>query len=209
MVPLQPNYNAGNKKNRVLAKQQTGTKRIGYIIGIGIGTIIVTAFIFSQVLFPLFLGSTPKVEVPSVTGMPLMQAKKILQEEKLHVIVQDSLFSDVAAAEVVLEQSPLAGEKLRQDGTVYLVISKGSATVTLPSLIGKPFQEAFIVLKNLDLHCSVVDSTYSDIYPVNTVIRSIPSAGEKTLKKSTVKLILSKGTEPVSDTLNYNLPIYY
>ncbi len=92
------------------------------------GTIIVTAFIFSQVLFPLFLGSTPKVEVPSVTGMPLMQAKKILQEEKLHVIVQDSLFSDVAAAEVVLEQSPLAGEKLRQDGTVYLVISKGSAT---------------------------------------------------------------------------------
>ncbi len=98
---------------------------------------------------------------------------------------------------------------MRQDGTVYLVISKGSATVTLPSLIGKPFQEAFIVLKNLDLHCSVVDSTYSDIYPVNTVIRSIPSAGEKTLKKSTVKLILSKGTEPVSDTLNYNLPIYY
>ncbi len=64
MVPLQPNYNAGNKKNSVLAKQQTGTKRIGYIIGIGIGTIIVTAFIFSQVLFPLFLGSTPKVEVP-------------------------------------------------------------------------------------------------------------------------------------------------
>jgi len=209
MVPLQPNYNAGNKKNSVLAKQQTGTKRIGYIIGIGIGTIIVTAFIFSQVLFPLFLGRTPKVEVPSVTGMPLMQAKKILQEEKLHVIVQDSLFSDVAAAEVVLEQSPLAGEKLRQDGTVYLVISKGSSTVTLPSLIGKPFQEAFIVLKNLDLHCSVVDSTYSDIYPVNTVIRSIPSAGEKTLKKSTVKLILSKGTEPVPDTLNYNLPIYY
>ena len=206
---MQPNYNAGNKKNSVLAKQQTGTKRIGYIIGIGIGTIIVTAFIFSQVLFPLFLGSTPKVEVPSVTGMPLMQAKKILQEEKLHVIVQDSLFSDVAAAEVVLEQSPLAGEKLRQDGTVYLVISKGSSTVTLPSLIGKPFQEAFIVLRNLDLHCSVVDSTYSDIYPVNTVIRSIPSAGEKTLKKSTVKLILSKGTEPVSDTLNYNLPIYY
>ncbi|HQO17943.1 MAG TPA: PASTA domain-containing protein [Candidatus Cloacimonas sp.] len=209
MVPLQPNYNAGNKNYSVHTKKQTGTKRIGYIIGIGIGIIIVTAFIFSQMLFPLILGRTPKVEVPSVTGMPLIQAKKLLQEEKLHVIVQDSLFSDVAAPEVVLEQSPLAGEKLRQDGTVYLVISKGSSTVTLPSLIGKPFQEAFIVLKNLDLHCSVVDSTYSDIYPVNTVIRSIPSTGEKTLKKSTVKLILSKGSEPVPDTLNYNLPIYY
>ena len=79
----------------------------------------------------------------------------------------------------------------------------------MPSLIGKPFQEAFIILKNLDLYISVVDSTYSDIYPVNTVIRSIPAAGEKALKKSTVKLILSRGPEPVADTLNYEIPIYY
>jgi len=29
------------------------------------------------------------------------------------------------------------------------------------------------------------------------------------LKKSTVKLILSRGPEPVADTLNYEIPIYY
>jgi len=209
MVLLQPNYNAGNKNIIVRTKSPTGTKKAGYIVGIGIGIIIVTAFVFSQILFPVILGRTPKVEVPSVVGMTLVQAKRVLQEEKLHVIVKDSFFSDVAAAEVVLEQNPVAGEKIRQDGTVYLVISKGSSTVTLPSLIGKPFQEAFIILKNLDLYSSVVDSTYSDIYPVNTVIRSIPAAGEKALKKSTVKLILSRGPEPVADTLNYEIPIYY
>nr|WP_320408537.1 PASTA domain-containing protein [Candidatus Cloacimonas acidaminovorans] len=209
---MQPNYNAGNKNIIVRTKSPTGTKKAGYIVGIGIGIIIVTAFVFSQILFPVILGRTPKVEVPSVVGMTLVQAKRVLQEEKLHVIVKDSFFSDVAAAEVVLEQNPVAGEKIRQDGTVYLVISKGSSTVTLPSLIGKPFQEAFIILRNLDLYSSVVDSTYSDIYPVNTVIRSIPAAGEKALKKSTVKLILSRGPEPVADTadtLNYEIPIYY
>ncbi|MEN6444752.1 MAG: PASTA domain-containing protein [Candidatus Cloacimonas sp.] len=182
-------------------------KQFGYLIGIGIGIIIVTAFIFSQILFPIILGRTPKVEVPSVVGMTLAQAKQILKEEKLHTIVKDSLFSDVAAAEVILEQDPTGGEKIHQDGTVYLIISKGSSTVAIPTITGKPFQEVFILLRNLDLYSSVVDSTYSDIYPANTVIRSIPSSGEKALKKSTVKLILSRGPEP--DTLNYNIPIEY
>jgi beta-lactam-binding protein with PASTA domain len=209
MVHLPQNYNGLNKNRYLQGKGKTKNKQIGYLVGIGICVIIVTAFVFSQIFFPIILGRTPKVEVPSVVGMNLAHAKKILQDEKLHAVVKDSLFSDVAAPEVVLEQHPIPGDKLHQDGTVYLVISKGSSTVTVPSVVGKPFQEAFIILRNLDLHSTVVDSTYSDIYPVNTVIRSVPSAGAKALKKSTVKLILSKGSEPRADTLDYEIIPYY
>jgi len=180
--------------------KSTNTKQFGYILGIGLGIIIVTAFVFSQLVFPLILGKTPKVEVPDVTGMNLILAKRAMQAEKLHVVVKDSLYSDSAPMETVLEQMPEAGDKVRQDGTVYLVVSKGSATVTLPSLIGRPFQEAFITLRNLELFSTVIDSSYSDIYAVNTVMRSIPSSGEKVTRRSTVKLILSRGFS-LSDSL--------
>jgi serine/threonine-protein kinase len=183
-------------------------QKLGYLAGIGLGIIIVTAFIFSQLIFPITLGRTPKVETPEVTGLNLVQAKRKLQAEKLHVVVQDSIFSESAPVETILEQIPEPGEKIRQEGTVYLVISKGSATVTLPSFIGRPFQEVFISLRNLELFSAVIDSSYSDIYPVNSVMRTIPSSGEKVLKRSTVKLILSRGTQPMADTLSSELPVY-
>ncbi len=182
--------------------------KLGYLAGIGLGIIIVTAFVFSQVIFPIILGRTPKVETPDIIGMNLVQAKRTLQKEKLHVVVQDSLFSETAPVETVLEQIPEPGDKLRQEGTVYLVISKGSATVRLPSYIGRPFQEVFIGLRNLELFSAVIDSTYSDIYAVNTVVRTIPSSGEKVMKRSTVKLILSRGDYPQADTLQNDLPVY-
>jgi len=183
-------------------------KRAGYLLGIGLGIILITAFLFSQIIFPVLLGRTPKVETPEVTGMQLLQAKRILQGEKLHVVVKDSLFSETATVETVLEQNPLAGEKIRQDGTVYLIISKGSTNVILPSIIGRPFQEVIVSLRSLGLHTLVVDSTYSDIYSVNSVMRSIPSSGSKANKGSTVKLILSKGSVPSVDTLATSLPVY-
>jgi len=186
----------------------TTTKKIGYLLGIGLGIVIVTAFIFSQIIFPVVLGRTPKVDTPDVAGMSLMQAKRLLQAEKLHVVVKDSLYSDSVPMEQVLEQSPQPGEKLRQDGTVYLVISKGSANVTVPPLTGRSFQEVIITLRNIGLHSMVVDSTYSDIYPANSVMRSIPASGSKVLKKSTVKLILSRGSYVSADTLATSVPSY-
>ncbi|PKN72094.1 MAG: hypothetical protein CVU50_08915 [Candidatus Cloacimonetes bacterium HGW-Cloacimonetes-3] len=183
-------------------------KKIGYLLGIGLGIIIVTAFVFSQIIFPVLLGRTPKIATPDVMGVSLLQAKRLLQDEKLHVVVKDSLYSDTVAAETVLEQHPEPGLKIRQDGTVYLVVSKGSATVTVPSIIGKPFQEVIITLRSLGLHTLVADSTYSDIYSVNTVMRCIPSSGSKVNKNSSVKLILSKGSIPQADTLDASLPVY-
>lgn len=189
-------------------KNKVDYRKLGYLAGIGLGIIIVTAFIFSQMIFPIVLGKTPKVETPDVTGLNLVQAKRKLQAEKLHVVVQDSVFSETAPMETVMEQIPEPGSKIRQEGTVYLVISKGSATVTLPSYIGRPFQEVFIALRNLELYSAVVDSTHSDIYPINSVIRTIPSSGEKVLKRSTVRLILSRGKYASPDSLSTDLPVY-
>jgi beta-lactam-binding protein with PASTA domain len=49
--------------------------------------------------------------------------------------------------DAVLDQSPAPGEKIKEDGTVFLVISKGSKMVKVPNVLGASFQDAMITLR--------------------------------------------------------------
>lgn len=180
-------------------------KKTWYMLGIGFGIMFITAFIFSQFVFPIILGRPSVVETPDVVGLGLVQAKRLMQDEKLHVVVRDSLFSESAKLDQVLEQHPSAGTRIKEDGTVQLVISKGSKLVKVPDLIGSTFQEALITLRNYELRGSIVDSLYSDTHPRNTVIRSMPMGGSKIEKKSSVRLVLSRGAEASTDSTDLDI----
>lgn len=183
-------------------------KKIGYLAGIGFGIIFVTAFIFSQLLLPIIIGRPNVVETPDVIGMGLVQAKRMLQAEKLHVVVKDSLYSETAKVDQVLEQSPLPSTKTREDGTVFLIVSKGSKMVQVPHLVGASFQEALITLRNSQLRSAIVDSLFSDTEPRNSVMRMVPSAGSKVEKNTTIRLYLSKGMEALPDSLASETPLF-
>ncbi|MCB5253499.1 MAG: PASTA domain-containing protein [Candidatus Cloacimonadaceae bacterium] len=183
---------------------KTSLKKWGYMLGIGLGIIFVTAFIFSQVILPLALGRAKKVDTPNLVGMSLAQAKRTLTEDKLHAVIKDSLYSEVFKIDQVMEQSPIAGTTLKEEGTVFLVISKGSKMVKVPDVRGSRFQQAMVMLRNYDLRSSIVDSLYSNEYDQNAVLRSSPAAGAKVEKKSMIRLTLSRGPEPRADSLDYD-----
>jgi len=178
-------------------------KQWGYMLGIGLGIIFVTAFVTSQILLPLIFGRPDTVHTPEVIGLSLAQAKRILQDEKLHVVVKDSLYSETARIDAVLDQAPAPGAKIKEDGTVFLIVSKGSKMVTVPSILGISFQDAMITLRNSDLRSAIVDSVYSYSVPRNTVLSSTPSANTKVEKRTLVKLTLSRGPEPLPDSLSF------
>lgn len=183
---------------------KTELKKWGYMFGIGLGIIFVTAFIFSQLILPLAFGRPKKVETPYLVGMRLSEAKNVLNAKKLHAVIKDSLYSEVIKMDQVLSQAPAPGTRTREEGTVFLVISKGSKMVTVPDLRGNRFQHAMVTLRNYDLRSSIADSTYSDDYEQNEVIRSQPSAGTKLEKRSLIRLTLSRGPEPKADSLDYD-----
>lgn len=176
-----------------------GLKKFIYLAGIGFAIIILVAFVSSQLIYPILLGRPGEVEVPSVTGLNLSQAKKLLHEKRLHVVVRDSVWSEEAKVEYVLDQHPVAGEKLKQDHAVYLVISRGSREVKVPNILGMPYQQAFVQLRSNTLRTVIADSLYSDQYPINTIARVSPSVGTKVNKESSVRLFLSRGPEPIPE----------
>ncbi|HRY84246.1 MAG TPA: PASTA domain-containing protein [Candidatus Cloacimonadota bacterium] len=176
-------------------------KKTGYIIGIGFGIVMVVAFISSQLLYPIFLGNSEKAEVPDVVGLGLSTAKQKLRENRLHIVVKDSVWSEEAPVEYVLEQKPEAGKQLKQDQAVYVVVSRGSRVITVPQILGMPYQQAYIMLRTSSLKTVIADSLYSEKYPANSVIRCSPSPGNKIEKGKTVKVFLSRGSQnPRGDT---------
>lgn len=176
-------------------------RKAGYMILIGLGIILVTAFVTGQLIMPLIFAKPKNIEVPNLIGKNISTAKRILQEAGLHAVVRDSVWSDTAKIESVLEQHPEPGELTKLEGTVYLVICKGSQIVAVPGVVGRSYEEAFIALRNSGLRASVADSLYSESYPVNTVIRTSPPNGSRVDKNAMVRLFLSRGPEPMSDSL--------
>jgi len=174
----------------------------GYYLGIGFGIILVVAFFTSQMFMPLFFGRARSLRVPNVINMHLTKANGILIDNKLHGVVRDSTWSDEIQNGFVISQKPDPGDKIKPDGSVYLIISSGSKYVKVPNLLGMTVQSAWIVLRNNGLRISVTDSIYSDLYSINTVVQSSPSIGERVEKNSRIKLYISKGTGRTNDTLD-------
>jgi serine/threonine-protein kinase len=175
-------------------------KFYGYYIGIGFGIVLVVAFLTSQIIMPLFFGKAKTAQVPDLDKMSATQAVRLLVDNKLHAVVRDSTWSDEIAFNYVISQKPKAGAYIKPDGTVYLIVSKGSKTVKVPEIVGLNVQAAWILLKNAGLKFTIADSLNSTLYPVNTVIQAAPGVGEKVERKSKIKLYISKGSVEVRDT---------
>ncbi|HAN40864.1 MAG TPA: PASTA domain-containing protein [Candidatus Cloacimonetes bacterium] len=172
-------------------------RKIGYCAMIGLGIILITAFLVGQVIMPIIFAKPKSVMVPNVLGSNVGKAKEILQEAGLYAVVKDSLWSDTAKIESVLEQHPVAGEMIKPEGTVYLVICKGSQIVAVPTVVGYNYEEAFATLRTAGLRVAVADSMHSASFPRNTVMRTSPPSGSRVRKNAMVSLYMSMGPEEV------------
>lgn len=173
------------------------SKKIWLTLGIGAGIIFLSAFITSQIIFPIIFRSPKQVEVPNLVGKSSAAARQTLSELGLHTVVKDSIWSETERIDTVLEQNPAPGELIAPEGTIYLRVSRGSRKVGVPSVVGLSYQEAYYTLVSAGLKGEVADSLYSDSYAPNTVIRCAPGVGSKIELGSVVRMYMSRGPEPV------------
>jgi eukaryotic-like serine/threonine-protein kinase len=184
-------------------------KLVSYYVGIGFGIILLVAFFTSQIFMPIFFGRSKSIEVPNLDKLSATQSIKLLIDHKLHAVVKDSTWSETVQFGYVISQKPEAGTFMKPDGTVYMIVSKGSKTVTVPEVVGLNVQSAWILLKTAGLKYTIADSIYSDLYPVNTVVLAAPEAGDKVVRKSKIKLYISKGSSNAPDTTANNSDVNY
>ena len=164
--------------------------------------LIITALLLVLALLALgggyYLGSYRYTKAPSVLGLTLGAAEKTLKHDGFKDRQSDGQFSETVAAGLVLSQEPKPGGKVHKDGTITLVLSKGPDRRIVPPLAGKDVATATKALADLELAVAEQQvQEYSQTVAKGLVITTAPGPGTKLRKDTAVRLVVSKGKEPL------------
>lgn len=136
-----------------------------------------------------------KTVVPNVLGVSSDEAEKALNEKSLGFEYDSNyVYSDVYAADQIVNQSEAPGSVVNKNITVKLIVSKGPERIQVPAGISR---------SDLDSAISKLDSVglkYEITYEfsgntIGTVISCSPTENASVNKKDIVKLVVSRGSQ--------------
>ncbi len=129
--------------------------------------------------------------VPALVGQVVSAAEQQLQVAGLRLgTVSEELSATIPPGQVISTR-PAAGEKLRKNETVSLVVSKAPDQFDLPSLRGRTLGGAKAQLEQLGLLLGDVRKSTDDNAADGAVLRQNPPAGTKVSKGQKVDLVVN------------------
>ena len=142
--------------------------------------------------------------VPNLTGKSIEVAKIELEENNLVIQIQDSAnYNPKYPKFSVIEQDPLAGEKVKENRKIYLTLNpSGYRKVLVPDLRGRTFRQAKPTLEALGFQIGNI--TYVDYIGENEVIKlqlkgTVLKAGDMLPKTTKIDIVLGNGNRPSSN----------
>ncbi|GGL96697.1 MULTISPECIES: Stk1 family PASTA domain-containing Ser/Thr kinase [Micromonospora] len=142
--------------------------------------------------------------VPDVVGKDFELAETDLLNARLVVEKGSARFDDSLPKGVVVETKPKAGEEVRPDTKITVILSKGRAPITVPNLVGKNLNDARSTLSGLGLE---VSEDYQDSdKPRDEILDQDPKNGAGVERGAKVTLKISKGPPQVGVPRVVDLP---
>ena len=134
-----------------------------------------------------------RIEIPNLVGLTPEAAQAKLKESSLATSEITEEFSSDVAAGLVMRSNPIAGERVKRDSNVSLVISKGIERLELLNYQGKSGEQALTELSEAGFEVNT-KYVFSEDLPAGAVVAQNPTTGEAE-KGSKITLLVSKGTE--------------
>lgn len=185
-VSRAPMTDAGQKK------KSGGNKNALYAII----AIVALLAIAAAVYFLAFAQTRETIEVPDLAGLDRAQAEDTIRALGLKAELDAEEYSDTVPAGKVVRQNPEKGAKLKEGGTVRIVVSRGSSKIVVPDIVGQTSAFAESKLREDDLNPDRQPDVFSATVPEGSVISQDPVAGSQVQKGSSVKYVVSRGAEP-------------
>ncbi|MFI6472699.1 Stk1 family PASTA domain-containing Ser/Thr kinase [Streptomyces sp. NPDC050516] len=140
-----------------------------------------------------YINSGQFTRVPALIGQSEDAAKKKLSGAGLGVKKTDRQFSDTVERGQVISTDPATGARIRGNGSVTLVVSRGPETAQVPKLDGMPLDQAKSELQKAGFAPGDTSSEFNESVPQGSVIRTDPAAGVKRHTDTGVSMVVSKG----------------
>jgi len=136
------------------------------------------------------------VKVPNLLQKDVSEARLVLENKSLNIGDITYEYSDLPSG-LVVKQLPVAGESSKKDANVSLVVSQGKPieTVLVPNLLSKSLPQVKSTLSNVSLSLGNVTYNFSESYGKDAVMIQSISAGTEVEEKTSVSVVISKGSE--------------
>jgi len=165
----------------------------------------------TQITLSVSLGSlneeTALLEVPDLRGLTKEKALKRLGKLKEQAgftfvlgEVKNKYSTEVEKGKII-SQKPKAGETVRTNEPLQIVISKGPQMVQIPELVYLTKDQAIEKLQKAGLQAEIT-TAYSEQAAAGLVISQSVETGAKVAKGSSVKITVSLGKAPVQNSGN-------
>ena len=118
--------------------------------------LVVFLLIIDNLIMPWYV-SSPETSVPEVVGQQVSEAVSLLEKDGFDIIISDTSYGLQVPVGAVFFQKPDAGAVVKEGRTVYLFVSGGVKTITVPMLKGKSILDAKFALERLGLKLGRVE----------------------------------------------------
>ncbi|MGI6144253.1 MAG: Stk1 family PASTA domain-containing Ser/Thr kinase [Clostridia bacterium] len=163
-------------------------------------TWVMIALIVIGFLLGIYLSATVlakgEVKVPDLSEKTVEEARKELEQIGLILVLGKTINHPTVEENLIISQVPKAEEIVKKNQEVEVTVSKGPLMVDVPDVYNKSLATAEIELSNVGLICEPSYAYHSQI-PSGNVFRQDPEANTSVAQGSVVKLMVSKGPEPV------------
>ncbi|WP_406325679.1 Stk1 family PASTA domain-containing Ser/Thr kinase [Streptomyces sp. NBC_01617] len=141
-----------------------------------------------------YINSGQFTRVPSLLGQTEKAARERLSDSGLELKGVNRAYSDDVDRGKVISSDPKSGARIRGNGSVKIVVSRGPEIVKVPDVRGTGPAEARRALKKVGLVPGMVTKEFSEDIEQGKVIRTDPGAGAERHPDSAVALVVSKGS---------------
>ena len=156
------------------------------------GWVVLVLLLIAAAAAAAYLVSRPRqVAVPAVTGDSLPVARHVL--EASHFQVGSATQTSSKAVGTVIGQDPSGGSKADKGSTVFLTVSSGPGTTSIPSVEGETVAAATRAIRRAHLKVSHTISQSSTRFSEGQVTGTDPGSGRSVTRGTPVTLFVSSG----------------
>ena len=137
-----------------------------------------------------------EVTVPDLAGRSVNQASATLEDLGLTLKIDENRRVDAKVpAGAILQQDPVAGQRVRQPRSIRVWVSEGDVATPVPSLVGDTERSAAVRLQQAGLALSATAEVRTHDYPPDAVIAQDPAPGSHS---GSVALLVNRADRGVS-----------
>lgn len=164
-----------------------------FLKGFGIFITLVGVGILSAFAVVALLLRQEEVRVPNLVGQDIVAVIDTLGQQGLQLKMERREPSPTVPRDMVISQTPAAGNGIKKGRAVRVVVSTGPSETQAPKIMGEPYRKAEITVRQAGFFPGDIARASSETVERDMVIGQDPPPGTSLEKGGKINMLVSAG----------------